>query len=79
MTLDYSKEGACQITIIENLKAILETFDKIDTKAKDTKKSAAPANLFTVQADCKKLDKEHIEQFHSIAAFTMMLKIGRAS
>ena len=49
MTLDYSKEGACQITMFENLKSILETFDKIDTKAKGAKNSAAPENLFTVQ------------------------------
>ena len=56
MKLDYPKEGACQITIFENLKAILETFDKIDTKEKCTKKSAAVANLFTVQEYRKKLD-----------------------
>ena len=68
MTLDYSKEGACQITMFENLKTILETFDKIYTKAKGTIKSAAPANLFTVQEDYKKLDKERSGQFHSIFA-----------
>ena len=68
ITLEYSKEGACHIHIFENLKAILETFDKIDTKVKGTKKSAEPANLFTVQEDLKKLDKERIEQFHSIVA-----------
>ena len=27
-----------------------------------------PANLFTIQEDCKKLDKERSEQFHSIVA-----------
>ena len=54
--------------MFENLKAILETFEKIDTKSKGTKKSAAPSNLFTVQEDCKKLDKEHSEQFHNIVA-----------
>ena len=48
------------------MKAILETFDKTDTKEKGTKKSAAPADLFIVQEDCKKLDKECSEQFHSI-------------
>ena len=48
MTLKYSKEGACQNTMFENLKSILETFEKIDTKSKGKKKSAAPANLFTV-------------------------------
>ena len=58
MTLNYSEKGACQITMFENLKSILETFEKIDTKEKGTKKSVAPANLFTVQEDCKKLDKE---------------------
>ena len=58
MTLDYSNEGACQITMFENLKAILETIEKIDTKSKGKKKSIAPANLFTVKEDCKKLDKE---------------------
>ena len=31
-TLDYSKEGACQITMFENMKSILETFEKVDTK-----------------------------------------------
>ena len=31
MTLDYYKEGACQITMFENMEAILETFDKIGT------------------------------------------------
>ena len=65
MTLDYSKEGACQMTIFQNLKAILENFDKIDTKAKGTKKSVAQANLFTVQEDCNKINKERSEQFHS--------------
>ena len=51
ITLDYSKEGACQITIFEYLKAILETFYRIDTKSKGKNKSAAPANLFTVKED----------------------------
>ena len=36
MTLDHSKEGACHITMFENMKDILETFEKIDTKAKNT-------------------------------------------
>ena len=68
MTLNYSKEGACRITMFEDLKAILQTFDKIDTKAKGTKKNAAPENLFTVQEYCKKLEKERSEQFHSIVS-----------
>ena len=34
MTLDYSKEGACQITMFKNLKSILETFEKLIQKQK---------------------------------------------
>ena len=68
MTLGYSKEGACQISMFENLKAVLETFDKIDAKSNGTKKSAVPSNLFTVQEHYKKLDKECSEQLHSIVA-----------
>ena len=68
MTLDYSKERDFQITMFENLKAILETFEKIDTKAKGTKKSAAPSNLFTVKEDYKKNNKGRSEQLHSIVA-----------
>ena len=59
--------------MFENMKAILETFDKIDTKAKFTKKSAAPTNLFTVQEDCKKLNKERSEQFHIIEAHVLFV------
>ena len=54
--------------MFENLKAILGAFEKVDTKAKGTKKSAAPASLFTVQEDCKNIDKELSKQFHSIVA-----------
>ena len=68
MTLDYSKEGASPINMIENLKSILETFDKVDRKAKVKNKRAAPANLCAVQEDCKKIDKEHSEQSHIIVA-----------
>ena len=41
MTLDYSKEGACQINMFENMNSILDPFDKIDTTAKGKKKTAA--------------------------------------
>ena len=51
MALEYSEEGACQINMFENIKAVLENFDKIDTKVKGTKKSPDLANLFTVQED----------------------------
>ena len=50
------------------MKAILQTFDKIGTKAKGTKKTAAPSNLFTVKEDCKKNGKGRSEQLHSIVA-----------
>ena len=44
---------------------------KIYTKEKGKKKSAAPANLFTVKEHYKKLDKECSEQFHSIVAHVL--------
>ena len=48
----------------------MEIFDRIDTKEKGTKKSAAPARLFIliVKEYGKKLGRERNEQFHSIVA-----------
>ena len=57
--------------MFENIKSILENFEKIDTKEKGTKNITAPANLFTVQEDCNNIDKEYSEQFHSIVAQVM--------
>ena len=54
--------------MFENMETILETFEKIDTKAKGTKKSAAPSNLFTVKEDCKNNNKGRSEQLHIIVA-----------
>ena len=51
MKLNYSKGGACKILMFEILKSILRIFDKIDTKAKGTNKSAVLANLFSVEED----------------------------
>ena len=39
MKLDYFRERYCRITMFENLKAILETFDKIDAKKKIKRRS----------------------------------------
>ena len=64
--------------MLKNLKAILETFDKIDTKAKSTKRSAVPENLFTLQEDFKKIYKEDSEQFHIIVA-QLLFTTKRAS
>ena len=40
----------------------------MDPKAKGTKNSAAPASFFTVREDCKKLNAEKAEKFHSIVS-----------
>ena len=49
-------------------KETLEAFEKINPKAKGTKNSAAPGNLFIVREDFKKLDAKKAEKFHSIVA-----------
>ena len=54
--------------MFEILKSILRIFDKIDTKAKGTNKSAVLANLFSVEEDWNNLHKERSEQFHIIVA-----------
>ena len=45
MTLDYFKEGACQISMFENLKSILETFFKL-YKSKGLKKERSAGIVF---------------------------------
>ena len=57
MTLNYSKERAFQITMFENLKSILETFENIDTEAKGTKKIAAPANYSQYKKTARSLTR----------------------
>ena len=48
--LDYSKEGACQITRFKNLKAILEPFEKLIHK----KKVQRRAQRRRIYSQCKK-------------------------
>ena len=68
MTLDHRKKGVFQITMFDYIKVTLEAFEKMDPKAKGNKNSAAPAYLFTMREDSKKLDAEKAEKFHSIVA-----------
>ena len=80
MTLDYSNSGECKITVIEYVDEILaawdkvepkideEGFEKVQSKARKTKTSAAPENLFRVDDDCKKLNSVKATAFHNIVA-----------
>ena len=68
MKLDYRKKGVFQFTIFEYIKETLDTSEKMEPKAKGTKNSAAPGNLFIVREDFKKLDAKKAEKFHSIVA-----------
>jgi hypothetical protein len=80
MTLDYSTPGECKITMIDYVDEILaawekveplideEGFEKVQSKARKTKTSAAPENLFKVDDDCKKLNSTKATAFHNIVA-----------
>jgi hypothetical protein len=72
MKIDYSHPGIVIISMFDYIIEIINTFDKADPRyKKGTKKSAAPDNLFTVNKDCKKLDKTRSERFHQIVAKTL--------
>ena len=76
MTLDYRKKGVCQVTMFDYIKEKLESFEKMDLKAKRTNNSAAPVNLFTMGEDCKKIDAEKAKKFHSIVAKILFTEKG---
>ena len=55
MTLDYCTVGQVKITMLDYIDKILNTFDKADSTIDGNNSSAAPAIIFTVNEDCKKL------------------------
>ncbi len=69
MTMDYTTRGPVKITMIDYVKEILDAFDKADPSGGGgIKTSAAPANLFTVDKDCEKLEPKKAQQFHNLVA-----------
>ena len=71
MTLDYTVRGQVQITMIDILDKICKAFDKAEPKRCGTKTSAAPENLFKINKDCEKLQRNKTVQFHSLSEKTL--------
>jgi hypothetical protein len=71
MTLDYTVRGQVKISMFDYVNEILTAFDKAEPKGAGTKSSAAPANLFTVDEDCEKLQPNKAVEFHNMVAKTL--------
>ena len=77
INLDNTTKGLCKVTMLDYIEAVINTFDKIDQKATETKTSAAPSDLFVVKENFTKLTKEESEHFH-IVVENMLFDTKRA-
>jgi len=68
MKLDFRTAGKVIVTMIDYVKEILATFYKIAPRAKGTKISATPKDLFVVDDGSPKLDEKRAIAFHNIIA-----------
>ena len=68
MTLDFSVKGQVKISMLDYIDEIVKSFEEADPKGKETKSSAAPSDLFTVNRDCKKPPEKRAVQFHNLVA-----------
>ena len=71
MTLDFTTPGQCKISMFDYVEEILDEFDKAEPKGAGTKISAAPADLYKIDEDCKKLGDVKHERFHHLVAKTL--------
>ena len=67
MTLDYSEDGLCKISMVKYMEESLAAFEKVSGSF-NVKDSAAPKDLFLVNESIEKLPKDKSEQFHSLVA-----------
>jgi hypothetical protein len=72
MTLDYTTPGQVKISMFSYVAEIIAAFDKADSGGVGTKTSAAPANLFKIDKDCKKLTPKRATEFHNLVAKTFV-------
>ena len=68
MTIDFSTEGQCKVSMPKYIEETLAAFGKAAPNATGTKSSAAPKDLFIVNDKADKLDKAKAEDFHSLVA-----------
>ena len=79
MKLDYSTVGQMKITMLEYINEISNAFDKADPTRGGTKSSAAPAFIFNVDKDCKKINvKQTVELHHLVAKYIICYQAGQA-
>jgi hypothetical protein len=71
MTLDYSVDGQCKVSMIPYIQEILSTYKEAVPGALGKKKSAAPTNLFVVDESCVKLEPSKAKTFHNLVAKTL--------
>ena len=71
MQLDYTVRGQVQISMIPYVEEILSAFEKADPKARGTKTSAAPEDLFKIDEDAAKLPPDKAVEFHNLVAKTL--------
>ena len=69
--LDFTSHGECKISMFEYVEDILSTFHKAELKGAGTKISAAPADLYKIDEDYKKLGEVKHERFHHLVAKTL--------
>jgi hypothetical protein len=80
MRLDYTKKGEVHLTMPKHLEDVRTTFDNSRSNVEhgfiEVKKVAhskaqrtpAPTDIFVVNEECEKLDKEGQEIFHCLVA-----------
>lgn len=68
MSLDYSEKGVCKITMPKFLKETMSEYRVAMPASSGTKPNPAPKDLFTVDADCPKLEGRRKALFHSLVA-----------
>ena len=71
MTLDFTTRGEVSVTMFDYIEELLNAFDKEEPKAKGTKSSAAPNDLFRVDEDSEKLQSNKAVVFHNLTAKTL--------
>ena len=84
MTLDFSKQGQCILTMLQYLDGVVQAYDLVKSKYDDgflpvTKcryNTPAPDNLFIINEDCEKLPEDMAADFHTIVAKTLYMTRG---
>jgi hypothetical protein len=72
MTLDFTKRGILEISIIGYVEEILATFDKADTTEGGAKISATTGDFFKIDEDSEKLGEVRTVEFYILVPKTRL-------